>query len=191
MGSKRYPWIEKFYSKLGSTMYLLFIMFISSCSLFFDIPAITDPRYVLKSDLNLAPSSSILTSSCGIRENLLDNLAPFLSYKYPFPHVSVLCDIKHTWDDRKWAKTTQAVSGMFFPWTKAWWNESSCLAWAAESGLNTKMTPWASLWMADQQPSNWLDPLASHSSTSAFTFLLATFKLGISNSRILAPTVGL
>ena len=37
----------------------------------------------------------------------------------------------------------------------------------------------------------WSDPLTSHSSTSALTFLLLTLRLDISNSRILAPAVGL
>ena len=78
---------------------------------------------------------------------------------------------KFTWDEeRKCANTTHAVSGTFRPCTNAWWKESRCLAWAALSGLNTKMTPWASLWMAAQQPSYWLEPLTSHNSTSALTF---------------------
>ena len=51
-----------------------------------------------------------------------------------------------TWSpERKCAKATCAVSGRLRPATKAWWKVSSCLAWAAESGLNTKMTPCASL----------------------------------------------
>ena len=54
-------------------------MLISSWSLFFDIPEMTEARKVLKSALSLAPSSSILISSCAILENLFDNFTPRLS----------------------------------------------------------------------------------------------------------------
>ena len=60
--------------------YLLFMMLISSCSLFLLIPEITEARKVLKSDLSLAPSSSMLTSSWATLENLLESFTPLRSY---------------------------------------------------------------------------------------------------------------
>ena len=80
-------------------------------------------------------------------------------------NLTLTCD----WE-RKWAKTTQAVSGICWPagcCTNAWWKASSCLAWAVLSGLKTKMTPWASLWTAGQHCSYCWLPLLSHNSTSA------------------------
>ena len=60
--------------------YLLFMMLISSCSLFLLIPEMTEARKVLKSDLSLAPSSSMLTSSWATLENLLESFTPLRSY---------------------------------------------------------------------------------------------------------------
>ena len=60
--------------------YLLFMMLISSCSLFLLIPEMTEARKVLKSDLSLAPSSSMLTSSWATLEDLLESFTPVRSY---------------------------------------------------------------------------------------------------------------
>ena len=62
------------------TDYLLLMMLISSCSLFLLIPEMTEARKVLKSDLSLAPSSSMLTSSWATLENLLESFTPLRSY---------------------------------------------------------------------------------------------------------------
>ena len=56
------------------------MMLISSCSLFLLIPDMTEARKVLKSDLSLAPSSSMLTSSWATLENLLESFTPLRSY---------------------------------------------------------------------------------------------------------------
>ena len=60
-------------------VYLLLMMLISSWSLLWESPAITVDRKVWKSDLSLLPSSSRLTSSCGILEKVLGSFAPRLS----------------------------------------------------------------------------------------------------------------
>ena len=62
-------------------------MLISSWSLFLLMPAITEATKVLKSDLSLAPSSSMLISSCATRENREDSFTPRLSS----PCVDTVC----------------------------------------------------------------------------------------------------